>query len=169
MVQYRRLRVPGGTVFFTVCLARVGARLLVDEIDTLRWAVGRTLGERPVEVLAWVVLPDRMHAVWRMPEGDSDYSRRWGAIKGRFSLALAGAGQSPALREPRTGDAGIWQKRFWEHHIRGPEDLRVHLEYCRKAPVEARLVTWPEDWPYSSFHKEAGAVQSLPERSIRAS
>ncbi len=148
------MRVPGGTIFFSLYLARVGADLLTREVNTLRWAVGLTLGERPVTVLSWVVLPDRMHAIWRMPEGDSDYSTRWGAIKGRFSRALREAGQSPALREPQRGDAGVWQRRFWEHHIRGSEDLRVHLEYCRLAPVEAGLVERAEDWPFSHVQRQ---------------
>ncbi|MFW2541095.1 REP-associated tyrosine transposase [Primorskyibacter sp. 2E107] len=165
MVAYQRVRVPGGTVFFTVCLARAGSRLLIDEIDTLRWSVGRTLGEQPVTVLAWVVLPDRMHTIWRLPEGDCRYSRRWGAIKGRFSRALqkaAGAGHSPALRDPRPGDAGIWQRRFWEHHIRSAEDLRVHLEYCRLAPVEAGLVSHAEDWPFTHLHREKARLARCP-------
>ena len=162
MSQYRRMRVPGGTVYFEVCLAQAGSDLLVREVDALRWAVGATLRERPVEVLAWVVLPDRMHAIWRLPEGDSDYALRWGAIKGRFTASLRGdasgeSGQSPDLRigeRVQRGERGIWQKRFWEHHLRGAADLDQHLDLCRQSPVAAGLVERWQDWRYSSFVRE---------------
>ncbi|GGC06521.1 hypothetical protein GCM10011363_24080 [Marivita lacus] len=39
MSVYLRPRLPGLPVFFTVCLAQRGERLLIDEIDILREAV----------------------------------------------------------------------------------------------------------------------------------
>ncbi len=85
MPRYLRPRVAGATVFFTVALQERGARLLVEEVERLREAVRLTRVERPFAVEAWVVLPDHLHAVWTLPEGDGDYGVRWGAIKGRFS------------------------------------------------------------------------------------
>lgn len=151
MSRYIRKYVPGGTVYFEVCLAQAGSDLLMRELDLLRWSVGITLRERPVDVLAWVVLPDRMHVIWRLPEGDSAYGLRWGAIKGRFTAGLRGAResrQSPDLRRE------VWQKRFWEHHIRDEGDLRRHMLLCRDAPVAAGLVERWEDWRVSSFVRE---------------
>lgn len=72
-------------VFFTVCLAQRGSRLLVEEIEILRAAVAVTRTRRPFGIEAWVVLPDHMHAIWTLPKGDANYSDRWGAIKARFS------------------------------------------------------------------------------------
>ncbi len=57
-------------VFFTVCLANRGATSLIDHLDILRASVALTLRDRPFEILAWVVLPDHMHAVWRLPDDD---------------------------------------------------------------------------------------------------
>lgn len=151
MPRYRRFFVPGGTVFFTVCLAPGCGLSLVDRIDLLRWSVAVTRRERPFEVLGWTVLPNSMHAIWRLPPGDSAYAVRWGAIKARFNRSLAEAGHRPCRRAD--GAASVWQKRFWEHHVRGPDDLAAHLEYCRRAPVDAGLVTRAEDWPFSSFAK----------------
>jgi putative transposase len=168
MSRYRRIHVTGGTVFFTVCLAERGSDLLVREIDLLRWSVGRTLQEHPVQVLAWVVLPDHMHAIWQLPSGDRDYARRWGAIKGRFSRALAESGHSPDLQagrcagaRPARGEVGLWQKRFWEHHLCGTSDLDRHLDLCRGAPVEAGLVQCAEDWPFSSFSRARRLTQMV--------
>ncbi|MCC5975623.1 MAG: transposase, partial [Rubellimicrobium sp.] len=72
MSDYRRPRIPGATICFTVALAERGSTLLVDEVERFRVAVRRTMQERPFRVLAWVVLPDHMHCVWRLPEGDCD-------------------------------------------------------------------------------------------------
>jgi hypothetical protein len=35
----------------------------------------------PFQIDAWVVLPEHMHAIWTLPEGDDDFPRRWRAIK----------------------------------------------------------------------------------------
>jgi len=78
MSDYLRLKVPGATVFFTVTLAARGGSALVDHVDALREAVRRTKAERPFRVDAFVVLPDHLHAVWTLPEGNADFSTRWG-------------------------------------------------------------------------------------------
>ncbi len=75
-------------MFFTVVLADRGARTLVQHIDVLRQAVRVTKAERPFRIDAWVVLPDHMHAVWTLPEGDRDFSTRWSVIKARFTRAV---------------------------------------------------------------------------------
>jgi putative transposase len=55
MPDYRRNRVPGGTFFFTVNLLDRRSNLLVRHID------------------AWVVLPDHIHCLWTLPQGDADF------------------------------------------------------------------------------------------------
>ncbi|EAQ05957.1 REP-associated tyrosine transposase [Yoonia vestfoldensis] len=78
MSCYRRPRLPGATLFFTVALADRTSDLLVREVAALRWAVMRTRAERPFRVDAWVVLPDHMHCIWTLPAADTDYSMRIG-------------------------------------------------------------------------------------------
>lgn len=173
MPNYVRPKVRGGTVFFTVALARRDSSLLVDEIDRLRDAVRTTRAERPFHVDAWVVLPDHLHAVWTLPAGDGDFSTRWGAIKARFSASCRRAGfippppighenggVNPALR--RKGEVGLWQPRFWEHHIRHTADYDAHLRYCWGNPVKHGLVDRAADWPFSSIHRDicAGLVDA---------
>ena len=172
MPEYRRPVMPGATIFFTVRIAERGSRLLVERVGVLRDAVRVTQVERPFRVEAWVVLPDHLHCVWTLPEGDSDYSVRWGAIKARFTMAVKAEGWTrragfspppsyvgrngglkPALRENKR-EAGVWQRRFWEHHIRNDEDLAQHIRYCWINPVKHGLVERPEDWPYSSIHRD---------------
>ncbi len=88
MSVYIRPKVAGASVFFTVALADRRSRMLVEKIGHLRAAVAAVRAERPFRVDAWVVLPDHMHAVWTLPEGDSGYPVRWSAIKARFTMAL---------------------------------------------------------------------------------
>jgi putative transposase len=152
MSVYLRPRVPGASVFFTVVLAGRGSRLLVDEIGRLREAVSAVRAARPFVVDAWVVLPDHMHAVWTLPEGDADYAVRWRLIKSRFSRELA-KGPLRRSHEARQ-ERGIWQRRFWEHHIRDERDYAAHVRYCWFNPVKHGFVERPEDWPYSSVHRD---------------
>lgn len=153
MRNYLRNRTTGGTYFFTVNLAeRCGHALLVDRIDDLRAAFNKTRDERPFVMPAWVVLPEHLHCVWRLPAGDDDYSTRWRLIKSRFSRAI-----SPGERRNRSRlakrERGLWQRRFWEHLIRDDADLHAHIDYIHINPIKHGLVSRVADWPHSSFHR----------------
>ncbi|MCI5147045.1 MAG: transposase, partial [Candidatus Electrothrix sp. AR3] len=87
-MRYRRAKVPGGTYFFTVNLAERKRTLLVDHIDDLRNAVCKVLTDHQFRIDAMVVLPDHLHAVWTLPEGDADYPMRWALIKAGFSRCI---------------------------------------------------------------------------------
>ena len=155
MSRYLRLRLPGVPIFFTIALAQRGGRLLVDQVDHLHNAVRVTRAERPFGIDAWVVLPDHLHCIWRLPQGDCDYSVRWRLIKARFSRAMP---MGP-LRDSQMArqERGIWQRRFWEHHVRDDDDFAAHVRYCWSNPVKHSLVERREDWPYSSLHRDKAA------------
>ena len=163
MTAYRRLRLPGATYFFTLCLERPGTSTLVDHIDALRFAYARTVQELPVTCHAMVVLPDHLHAVMTEPEGGVFYSERWRRIKARFSHAIADPGDlRPSLVSKR--ERGIWQRRFWEHAIRSDAEFTAALRYCEGDAVTHGLVSDAREWPYSSFaRRRMGALPgSLP-------
>ena len=52
------------------------------------------------------------------------------------------------------GERGIWQRRFWEHHIRNDDEFGHYADYCAINPVKHGLVRRPIEWPYSSFHRD---------------
>jgi putative transposase len=162
MSRYLRPRVPGASVFFTVTLADRRRATLVDEVDRLREAVRATMAEHPFRIDAWVVLPDHLHAIWTLPEGDADYSVRWKEIKTRFTKSV-GRTRPRSASKIAKGEAGIWQRRFWEHHIRDDRDLVAHLRYCWWNPVKHGLVERAVDWPYSSIHRDIRRGQVDPE------
>jgi putative transposase len=74
-------------------------------------------------------LPNHLHAVWSLPQGDADFSLRWSLIKSGFS------------------------RRYWEHAIRDDADLERRVDYIHFNPVKhgsfhryvARGVL-PPDW-----------------------
>jgi putative transposase len=137
-----------GRYFFTVNLAeRRGNSLLVDRIDTLREAFRRTRAERPFVVEAIVVLPDHLHCLWRLPQGDADFATRWRLIKSRFSRRVAPGARRSSIRIDH-GERGIWQRRYWEHLIRDETDLRRHIHYIHINPIKHRLVSRVADWPH---------------------
>ncbi len=152
MPDYRRHRVAGGTYFFTVNLLDRRRPLLVDHIDLLRASVRRVHALMPFHIDAWVVLPEHMHALWTLPEGDGDFPRRWQAIKMAFSKGIIpGEARSDSRRIRK--ERGIWQRRYWEHTIRNDRDYAVHMDYIHFNPVKHGLVADAAAWPYSSFHR----------------
>jgi putative transposase len=152
MSEYRRMWVPGGTYFFTVKLADRSRRLLVDHVDHLRACVSGVRRSHPFESVAWAVLPNHLHAIWTLPDGDHDFAVRWMRIKQSFSRAIP-TGERVSASRLRTGERGIWQRRYWEHLIRDERDLRNHIDYIHFNPVKHGCVLHVRDWPHSSFHR----------------
>ena len=152
MSRYRRALVPGGTFFFTVTLADRRSTALVEHIDRLRAAYGRVQRKHPFQTLAICILPDHLHAIWRLPEGDADYPLRWSLIKSEFSRNLQPSEARSSSKVSRR-EKGIWQRRYWEHQIRDDPDIERHIDYIHANPLKHGLVTSLRDWPHSSFHR----------------
>src|SRR6516165_7912877 len=150
MVRYRRNFVPGGTFFFTLTLVDRNSRLLVDQVQTLRAAMRQTRSSHPFTIDAIVILPDHLHVIMTLPDEVADYSIRWSLIKRRFTDGLMKSG-TEVIRHAN-GEPALWQRRFWEHTIRGDEDFERHVDYIRFNPVRHGLVARVSDWPHSSFH-----------------
>ena len=152
MSRYRRDRIEGGWFFFTVTLADRSADLLVRQIDRLRNAYAVARRRDSFETIAICVLPDHLHAIWTMPEGDADFATRWRLIKTGFSRRLP-AGERISQSRVVKGERGIRQRRYWEHTIRDERDFARHVDCIHINPVKHGLVTRVRDWPHSSFHR----------------
>jgi putative transposase len=152
-MKYRRANIPGATYFFTVNLADRKSNLLTEHIDLLRSTIRKIRQSHPFEIISMVILPDHLHAIWRLPEGDADFPLRWSLIKAGFSRAIPkieAIGHSRKMKRER----GIWQRRFWEHQIRNDDDLEKHVAYVHFNPVKHGYVARAVDWPYLSIHRE---------------
>lgn len=157
MSRYRRASVAGSTYFFTVVAYRRQPILCDDAIRVaLRTAIENVRAVRPFSIDAWVLLPDHLHCVWTLPEGDADFSTRWMMIKRDVSLAChddyhRAEWMTDSKRKHR--ESTIWQRRFWEHQIRDENDLARHIDYIHFNPVKHGHVLHVGDWPYSTFHR----------------
>jgi putative transposase len=152
MTNYRRNFVAGASFFFTVNLADRWQRLLTEHIDVLRAAFRDVRRRHPFTIEAIVVLPEHMHAIWTLPEGDADFALRWRLIKSAFARQLP-RGERISSSRAGKGERGIWQRRYWEHTLRDEMDYVRHADYIHFNPVKHGHVSRVNDWPYSSFHR----------------
>jgi len=157
MPNYRRLFKPGGTFFYTVVTCRRQPIFNSYKArDFLHQCIEDVQEIHPFEMLAAVLLPDHIHCIWKLPSKDPDFSIRWSIIKRSFSkMWLASGGKEAWISKSRKQhrEAGIWQRRFWEHAIRDQEDFARHVNYIHFNPVKHGYVKCPHQWPYSSFFR----------------
>jgi putative transposase len=99
-------------------------------------------------------LPDHLHCIWTLPDGDRDYPLRWNLIKTRFTRHCPEhLKTTPSETRIRKREQAIWQRRYWEHQLRGERDFERHVDYIHWNPVKHGLATRPVEWPHSSFHR----------------
>jgi putative transposase len=161
MPDYRRWYVPGGTYFFTV-VTHERRPLFSDETARrfLRKSIKTIQQSRPFTLFAICLLPDHLHCVWTLPEGDANYSTRWRRIKEEFTTPWIARGGPEGFRSASRRskeERGVWQRRFWEHTVADDEDLKRCVDYIHWNPRKHRLVANVKDWPWSSFHRFVSA------------
>lgn len=90
-MKYRRFCCNGGTYFFTV-VTNKRQKILTDDLVclALRQAVMAVRERYPFEILAWALMPDHLHTIWRLPDNDSAYSERWRQIKRHDQYLIGG-------------------------------------------------------------------------------
>lgn len=156
MSRYRPSQ-TGSTYFFTI-VAHGRRPIFCNPVirTSLARAVQFVRETRPFVVDAWVILPDHMHCMWTLPDGDVDYAARWLALKryvasdvGRRLQESAFAAPSPHHRREVT----LWQRQFWEHPIHDQADFERHMDYIHFDPVKHGQVARVQDWPHSTFHR----------------
>ena len=158
MPNYRRLWVPGGTFFFTLVSYR-RQRVLCDPMvrAALRNAIATTRLKHPFTIDAWVLLPDHLHCLWTLPEGDTDYATRWAIIKRKTSLACRDTHRRTewlSASRQKHRESTLWQRRYWEHHVRDDTEFMRRADYLYYNPVKHGLVQRVADWPYSTYHRD---------------
>jgi REP element-mobilizing transposase RayT len=86
MSEYRRSFINGGTFFFTVVTYQ-RQPILTDPLsrDLLRDAWQDVSNRFPFTSDAFCLLPDHLHCILTLPQGDSNYPIRWREIKRIFT------------------------------------------------------------------------------------
>jgi REP element-mobilizing transposase RayT len=107
----------------------------------------------------WVIMPNHVHVLFQPINGWTlskivaswkkftardicDYRRRQGA---NLSVGLA----NQEIGAPKKMSP-VWQREYWDRCIRDERHFRCTLEYIINNPVKAGLVSYPEDWKWSS-------------------
>jgi putative transposase len=124
-------------------------RKILDQPENVRRldaAFRRVKAAHPFTLDAFVILPDHLHCIWQLPEGEHDFPKRWRLIKRFFSVGI----EAPLNRR---GEKAVWQRRYWEHVIRNEDDYQRHADYIHYNPVKHSYVMRPVDWPHSSFQR----------------
>jgi len=125
-----------------------------ENVELLRNAFRYVMKQHPFKIDSFVLLPEHLHCIWTLPQGDDNYSTRWQLVKSYFSRHCESLYQEgvSVSREKRKGRL-VWQNRFWEHVIRDDDDFAKHVDYIHYNPVKHGLVRSPKDWEYSSFKR----------------
>jgi len=155
MPEYRRIKIKGGTYFFTV-VTYARRAILTDEPlrGALRQGIQTVRQAMPFIIEAWVLLPDHLHAIWTLPENDDNFASRWAIIKRsvtRQCCPPVEQGKTISHSHAKRGEIQVWQRRFWDHLIRDETDFQRHFDYIHWNPVKHGYVQQVKDWPYSTF------------------
>jgi putative transposase len=114
MTNYRRLFIPSSTYFFTqVTYQRIPWLGTNTARKTLREAISYTREIRPFTINAMVLLPDHLHCIWTLPEGDSDFSTRWRSLKQyvtRHAKAQLIIEAKLSLSRQKRQESNLWQR-----------------------------------------------------------
>lgn len=140
---------PGRTWYFTLRLASEDVGLLTRHAGLLGASARDVEGLYPFETLATVILPDHMHMIWVLPEDDGDYDRRISHLQSGFTRRLIEGGH--VAKDQR--DSAAWHPRYWDYQIRDAVDLERHIGYIHGNPVKHELVTHPDKWRFSTWHR----------------
>lgn len=106
--------------------------------DLMEQAMRFHHGQR-FELLAWVVMPNHVHALIEV--GGTPLTK---IIQNWKSVVAVAANQLLG----RTGR--FWQPDYWDHYMRSPEQALKAVRYIENNPVKAKLCRIPEDWAFSS-------------------
>lgn len=148
-----RFRREFATYFFTARLADQNGDTLVRHLDVLRDSYNAMQRDLPFRCDAIVVMPDHLHAIWTLPEGDRDFAARWRRLQAQFNFCL------PATTDRGVTDDGqiepdVWAHDVLDHKVVDQADFDHHLGYCWWNPVKHGLVSSPMDWAFSSVHRD---------------
>jgi REP-associated tyrosine transposase len=101
-MRYRRVNAAGATFFFTLVTERRRPLFREPEaVSLLLGAVEKVRSRHPFEIDAYVVLPDHLHTLWTLPDGDANFSTRWRLIKETFTRAYIKTHEIPHRSESR--------------------------------------------------------------------
>jgi REP element-mobilizing transposase RayT len=133
-------RNPGETVFVKI---NAGVPLAcVSVAEALVRKMGRMDELCGTEVRAYVIMPNHLHVVVHLLLDGGDIRKWLRYFKREAARSL--------------GCAGMWQRSFWDRHMRRDQDEETAVYYVLNNPARRGLCESIFDWPYSwsCYHPE---------------
>ena len=147
MPNYRRHYFPKSYVFITaITHKRIPLFLLRENSDIFFVTLSNVKQLYSFELHAYVLMPDHFHWIIQLMDNFHDFSKIVHSLKRNFTINYKKANR---MNTPIT----LWQKRFWDHVIRDEQDFQNHLDYIHWNPVKHKIVSSPNEYEFSSFHK----------------
>ena len=132
---------PGVSRLYSLRLVAPGSTLLTDRIEVLRALWARWMVAPGLRADAVVILPDRLIALLTITPGQ-EVLPRWRGFRAGFAEAV-GPSAAP-----------VWAEEITIEPLDSPGARNRALARIWDAPVRAGLVRHPEDWPFSSLHRD---------------
>jgi putative transposase len=119
--------------------------LQTDRMATLLIDVMRdNVAKNRMSIHEFVIMRDHIHVILT-PAADQSLEKCVQFIKGGFSFRA---------KKELQFNGEIWQDRPMEHRIVDARDYEQHREYLIANPVKAGYVSAPEEWQWSSIHRQ---------------
>ena len=150
MSAYRRVFVEGHAYFITM-VTYCRRPLLCEHISLFKDALKHSKQFFCYTIDAIAVLPDHVHMII-IPERVEEYPKIIRSIKTYFSKNFPNDVQKTVIQNKRR-EAGIWQRRYYEHTIRNDMEMQRYRDYIHYNPVKHGLSKLAYEWQYSSFQK----------------
>jgi putative transposase len=98
---------------------------------------------------AYVVMPEHVHLLLSEPE------------KSLLAVALKALKQESARRLKDSETAHFWQARYYDFNVYSEKKRAEKVDYIHWNPVKRKLVSEPEEWPWSSARHYATGGEQL--------
>lgn len=139
----------GGAIYHVMARGNRKQRIFVDDVDRRRFLkiVGAALKKFGAECYGYCLMDNHVHKVIHTPRANLPNVMQH--IDGLYT-------QYENWRHRTTGH--VWEGRYTAIVIDDVCYLRNAIGYILRNPVEARLVSDPGDWPWSSYNAAMGTT-----------
>jgi putative transposase len=142
MTRLRRIEDRDRIFFVTTNLARKAAPFFPEEYDLILATIEKQKLRADFLLFGYVVMPTHIHLLFSPQSRNLIQIMR--DLKSKTGYAIA---------QRRNVPGPIWQERYFDTIIRRVYNFWEKLEYIHRNPVEAGLVTEPEEWHWSSYRQ----------------
>jgi putative transposase len=150
MARLRRIENHNRIFFVTTNLARKVAPLVPEERDLILIATETHRLRGDFLLFGYVIMPTHVHLLFSPQNQNLIQIMR--DLKSKTGYAIA---------QRRNIPGPIWQERYFDTIVRQVRNFWQKLEYIHRNPVEAGLVSEPQEWHWSSYRQYVKKSEGL--------